>query len=234
MPASKSSKIADGQGQSIGKRRTYNSQSMAERRTRIINATLAIIEEDGLSNVTIRNVSKRADVALRTLYLYFDNREAMISVAIKEFLHQSLDSGPDKGKPATVADVIGRLDRLNDVIKAKRAYSAALAPIYFSANLDAGIYETLKGIALSHVFPFLDNIFAAAKFRPSAQTRELICAQIANTEYALINDSLAGRLPEEHLALFLKFSVLNCIAGFLPKVPKDLAEALRELQKEIP
>lgn len=234
MPPGKSNRISDSADQSIGKRRTYNSRLMAERRTSIIDATLAIIEEEGLSNVTIRNVSKRAGVALRTLYLYFDNREAMISVAIKEFLHQALDSGSDKGEPATVADVIDRLDRLSEVINAKLAYSAALAPIYFSANLDKSIYDTLKGIALSHVFPFLDNMFATCKFRPSPLMRELICVQIANTEYALINDTLAGRLPEEHLALFLKFSVLTCIAGFLPKVPKDLAEALRQLQEAIP
>lgn len=233
MPASKSRKAASAAEDSVGKRRTYNSRSMAERRTRIIDATLAIIEESGLASVTIRNVSKRAGVALRTLYLYFDNREAMISVAIKEFLHRSMLSRSGKGEPETLADVIERLDRLSDVINAARAYSAALAPIYFSANLDQGIYETLKSIALSHVFPFLDNVFAATRFRPDPLMRELICAQIANTEYALINDTLAGRLPEEHLALYLKISVLACITGFLPKVPKDISETLRELQSSL-
>lgn len=233
MPASNSRKTSSSTGDSVGKRRTYNSRSMAERRTRIIDATLTIIEESGLASVTIRNVSKRAGVALRTLYLYFDNREAMISVAIKEFLHRSMLSRPGEGNPETLADVIERLDRLSEVINTARAYSAALAPIYFSANLDQGIYDTLKSIALSHVFPFLDNMFAATRLRPGPLLRELICAQIANTEYALINDTLAGRLPEEHLALYLKISVLACIAGFLPKVPKDIAETLRELQSSL-
>lgn len=234
MPTTRSSKVSSAAEAAIGKQRTYNSQSMAERRTRIIEATLAIIEESGLASVTIRNVSKRANVALRTLYLYFDNREAMISVAIKEFLHRSLISRAAKDEPETLEDVIDRLERLSEVINAARAYSAALAPIYFSANLDDGIYETLKGIALSHVFPFLDNLFAATKFRPSPLMRELICAQIANTEYALINDTLAGRLPEAHLALYLKISVLTSIAGFLPKVPKDISDTLRGLHATLP
>ena len=229
MPGPKTSKVAATADEPNGKRRTYNSRSMAERRTGIIDATLAIIEESGLASVTIRNVSRRAGVALRTLYLYFDNREAMISVAIKEFLHRSLIAQTAKDEPETLADVIERLDRLSDVIFAARAYSAALAPIYFSANLDNGIYQTLKGIALSHVFPFLDNLFSATKFRPNQLMRELICAQIANTEYALINDTLAGRLPDEHLATYLKISVLSCIAGYLPKVPKDISEALKDL-----
>lgn len=207
---------------------------MAERRARIISATLAIIEEDGLNSVTIRNVSKRAGVALRTLYLYFDNREAIISVAIKEFFHQRVEAAPDHHAPATITDVTERLDRLSNVILAARAYSAALAPIYFSANLDTGIYDILKNIALSHVFPFLDNMFAVSRARVTPQLRELICIQIANTEYAIINDVLVGRLPDELLALCLKTSVLACVAGFLPKTPTELARTLAELHAAFP
>lgn len=230
MPAKTGAREIDAAQASIGKQRTYNSRSMAERRARIIAATLAIIEEEGLNGVTIRNVSKRAGVALRTLYLYFDNREAIISVAIKEFFHQRVEAVPDPHPPATIADVTERLDRLSNVIQAARAYSAALAPIYFSANLDAGIYAVLKSIALSHVFPFLDNMFAATRARVGPQLKELICTQIANTEYAIINDVLVGRLPEDLLALCLKTSVLACVAGFLPKVPAELARTLADLQ----
>lgn len=233
MPKTKSKIGPADAGSSLGKPRTYNSRSMAERRSRIIAATLAIIEEGGPNAATIRNVSKRAGVALRTLYLYFDNREAMISVAIKEFFHQSLEVGSDKNDPATVADVVERLDRLCDVIRESRSYSAALAPIFFSPNADEGIYGILKQMGLSHVFPFLDNALAAARMKPSPQMKDLICTQIANTEYAVINDVFAGRLPEAQLDLFLKLSVLACIAGFLPKVPKDLSETLRELQAAI-
>lgn len=216
----------------VGKSRTYNSRSMAERRAGIIAATLAIIEESGLASATIRNVSKRAGVALRTLYLYFDSREAMVSVAIKEFFHQSIENRGELDQPETVEDVVARLHHLAEVVLSSRSYSAALAPIYFSANIDVGIYAVLKSIALSHVFPFLDNAFAASQFRPTPEMREFICAQIANTEYALINDTLAGRLPETHLALNLSIAVLGCIAGHLPRIPPDIVTKLAELRRE--
>lgn len=233
MPRTKKDALPTDMGTPLGKRRAYNSRSMAERRSRIIAATLAIIEESGPNSATIRNVSKRAGVALRTLYLYFDNREAMISVAINEFFHQSLEVGSDKADPATVGDVVERLNRLCEVIEKSRAYSESLSPIFFSPNVDQAIYGILRQIGLSHVFPFLDNVLAAAKMRPSPQLKELICTQIANTEYAVINDVFAGRLPEQKLAVCLKLSVLSCIAGFLLKVPKDLSETLRELQAEL-
>lgn len=216
-----------------GKQRAYNSRSMAERRARIISATLATIEENGLAKTTIRNVSKRAGVALRTLYLYFDNREAMISVAINQFFHQSVELGADQAGPATLEEMLDRLDRLSHVILTSRAYSAALAPIYFSTNLDNSIYDVLKNIALSHVFPFLENCLATARFRPSPQLMNVISTHIANCEYAVINDALAGRLPEDQLALCLKISVLSCIIGFLPKPPKNLVIALQGLQTEL-
>ncbi|WP_150293203.1 TetR/AcrR family transcriptional regulator [Sphingobium estronivorans] len=233
MPRTKNNPAPVDPAASLGKRRTYNSRSMTERRSRIIAAALAIIEEGGPNSATIRSVSKRAGVALRTLYLYFDNREAMISVAIKEFFHQSLELDSSKNDPATVADVVERLDRLCDVIEKSRSYSKALSPIFFSPNVDQAIYDVLKQMALSHVFPFLDNALAATRMRPSQQLKELICTQISNTQYAVINDVFSGRLSEENFALFLKISVLSCIAGYLPKIPKDMKETLRELQAEL-
>lgn len=220
----------NGATEALGRQRAYNSQSMADRRSRIIAATLATIEEDGLAKTTIRTVSKRAGVALRTLYLYFDNREAMISIAIKEFFHQSVEAGKDEEGPATLDQMLERFDRLSDVIEGSRAYSAALAPIYFSTNLDSRIYDILRNIALSHVFPYLDICLKSARVRPNMQMKDLICTHIANTEYAVINDALAGRLPEDRLGLCLKIAVLSCIAGFIPKPPKDLVAALQELQ----
>lgn len=216
-----------------GRRRSYNSHSMNERRSRIIAATLAIIAEEGLAGATIRNVSKRAGVALRTLYLYFESREAIIGVAIKEYFYRSIDTGPDAHSPETLQDVLDRFDRLSEIVLAAKTYSAALAPVYFSSNLDKGIYDILKTIALSHVYPFLDNALAAGNTKMGPQARELLDLQIANLEYAVIDDVLSGRLPERHLATYLKLSVMSFIIGYLPKPPKDFRRAMEQLHADL-
>ena len=211
--------------------RTYKSKAMEERRARIIAATLAIIEESGIAGATIRNVSERADVALRTLYLYFDNREAMIGTAIKEFFYTLIAEEGAGAGPRNVEEVLSRLDHLTKIIRRKHQYSKELAPVYFSSNLDSSIYGILSDIALSHVTPFLDDLVAEGPNKLTRTELHFLRTLIANTEYSVIDDAMNGRLPRARLATFLKLGVLLTIAGFLPEPPAELSDKIRELRK---
>ncbi|HEY6641281.1 TetR/AcrR family transcriptional regulator [Povalibacter sp.] len=214
-------------------RRTYKSKAMEERRARIIAATLAIIEESGISGATIRNVSERADVALRTLYLYFDNREAMIGTAIKEFFYDLIAEEGAGAGPRSVEEVLSRIDQLTKIIRRKREYSKELAPVYFSSSLDSSIYAILHDIAISHVTPFLDDLVAEGPNKLARAELHFLRTLIANTEYSVIDDAMNGRLPKARLGTFLKLGVLSSIAGFLPEPPAQLSATIRELRKLI-
>lgn len=215
------------------KKRVYNSKAMIDRRNRILSVTLELIEEKGLNGVTIREVSKRSGVALRTLYLYFDNREEMFSIAIKEFFLESISqSGPVEG-PNTLPEVLRRLDRLTDIVLHRPAYSAALAPIFFSQNIDIKIYEILKEIAISHVSEFLDKLTSSKANYLNDSEKNLLHSQIANIEFAVIDDALRGRIAEDQLNVSLKIAVLSLIQGFLPKPPPSIKKALAELRAEL-
>ncbi|MFC4312664.1 TetR family transcriptional regulator [Steroidobacter flavus] len=210
--------------------RTYQSKAMVERRARIIAATLAIVEESGIGAATIRNVSERANVALRTLYLHFDNRETMIGTAIKEFFYESIAAEGAGTGPQSIEEILSRIDRLTRIIKRKREYSRQLAPVYFSSSLDSGIYGILRDIAISHVTPFLDNLVAGERNRIGKTELLLLHTLIANAEYSIIDDAMNGRLPEQKLATFLKLGMLATIAGFIPNPPEELLATIRELR----
>jgi AcrR family transcriptional regulator len=203
---------------------------MTERRARIIAATLEIVEESGINAATIRNVSERAGVALRTLYLQFDNREAMIGMAIKEFFYQSIAEEGAGAGPQTIEEILSRIDRLTRIMKRKRQYSRELAPVYFSSSLDSGIYSILRDIAISHVTPFLDNLVAEERNRLAKAELNFLRTLIANAEYSIIDDAMNGRLPEQKLGTFLKIGVLSSIAGFIPHPPAELLETIRKLR----
>src|SRR5690554_351410 len=215
------------------KKRKYNTKAMRERQARIISATLELIEEGGIGAATIRDVSKRANVALRTLYLYFENREAMIGSAIKEFFHTSISqNGVDQG-PRTLAEVLDRFDRLEDIILRKRAYSRELAPVFFSTNLEPAIHKILRDMAISHVVPYLDDVVAAQPQKFSNDQLEFLKSQIANIEYSIIDNCLSGRIPEEKIHILLKVGVLAFIAGYVENPPADLVATLRDMQQAI-
>lgn len=202
---------------------------MVERRARIIAATLAIVEESGIAAATTRNVSERAGVALRTLYLQFENREAMIGTAIKEFFYESI-AEEGAGAPHSIAEILSRIDRLTRIIKRKREYSKELAPVYFSSSLDSGIYGILRDIAISHVTPFLDNLVAADNNKLTPTELSFLHTLIANAEYSIIDDAMNARLPEQKLATLLKLGVLSSIAGFIPNPPAELLATIRSLR----
>ncbi|MBL8270255.1 TetR/AcrR family transcriptional regulator [Steroidobacter sp.] len=210
--------------------RTYQSKAMVERRARIIAATLAIVEESGIAAATTRNVSERAGVALRTLYLQFENREAMIGTAIKEFFYESIAEEGAGAGPRTIEEILSRIDRLTRIIKRKREYSKELAPVYFSSSLDSGIYGILRDIAISHVTPFLDDLVAADSNKLAKPELNFLHTLIANAEYSIIDDAMNGRLPEQKLGTLLKLGVLSSIAGFIPNPPAELLETIRQLR----
>ncbi len=212
-------------------KRPYNSRSMVERRQRILKATLQLIEEGGLSGVTIRQISKKSDVALRTLYLYFGSREVIIGVAIKDFFYKNIEESGADPEPKTISSLFDRFDRLTSIIIGNESYSSALAPIFFSSNIDPTIYEILKDIAISHVKSFVDELASSKANALSDVERNLLIAQIANVEFSVINDALSGRIPLPQLSTCLKLAVLSLVAGFIPKPPAELKSAILELRR---
>lgn len=57
-------------------------EAQRERYTRILDTTLRILDESGPHGVQVREVSRRADVALATLYRYFPSRDFLIAMAL--------------------------------------------------------------------------------------------------------------------------------------------------------
>ncbi|WBX84416.1 TetR/AcrR family transcriptional regulator [Sphingosinicella microcystinivorans] len=214
-------------------KRPYNSRSMVERRQRILKATLQLIEEDGVNGVTIRQISKKSDVALRTLYLYFGSREVIIGVAIKDFFYKNIEESGADPEPKTIASLLDRFDRLTDIIIGSKSYSSALAPIFFSANIDPGIYDILREIAISHVKSFVCELASSKANALSEGEKDLLIAQMANIEFAVINDALSGRIPLADLSACLKLAVLSLVAGFIPKPPADLKAAIQDLRQSL-
>lgn len=53
-----------------------------ERYVRILDTTLTILDEAGPQGLQMRDVSRRADVALATLYRYFPSRDYLIAMAL--------------------------------------------------------------------------------------------------------------------------------------------------------
>ena len=61
---------------------TKRTEDLDATRRELVQATLDVAAEGGLDALTMQAVANRADVAVRTVYNYFDSRDALIAAAM--------------------------------------------------------------------------------------------------------------------------------------------------------
>lgn len=124
------------------------SVAQRERRSRILDATLALASGGGYDAVQMRAVAERADVALGTLYRYFPSKvHLLVSVLAREFEQAELQLR-DKPIPGdNPADrVIALLRRLSRGLQADPQLTEALTRAFMFA--DASVSEGIHRVGM--------------------------------------------------------------------------------------
>jgi AcrR family transcriptional regulator len=130
-------------------------------RERILEAAIAQIAEDGLSELTIPLVAERAEVSLRTVYRHFPTKDELID-SVAEFRDMQFGS---HGPPASVEELVettpalfegfaarDELVRASDVSaagrqihdRARRRRAKALSAIFEDVSADLSPAETRR------------------------------------------------------------------------------------------
>jgi AcrR family transcriptional regulator len=91
-------------------------RNQAARRSRVIEAAMALASEGGYDAVQMRDVASRASVALGTIYRYFTSKDQLLAAAMVEWLgqlEQQVAQRPPRGGTAAerVVDVVRRANR---------------------------------------------------------------------------------------------------------------------------
>jgi AcrR family transcriptional regulator len=185
---------------------------MADRRRRILAEAQAMIEELGVQGFTIRELSRRADVAQRTLYNQFGSKEDIIASAINTHFAGVLAATPPPPPPADFEAHLRRIDVLLDHTIGLRRYVTAMVGVFFSPSVDRRLYDTLRWIAEAGSAAWLQSAGEAgvlAKLSPDDRVR--LSSLLINTGYANITDWTAGRISDEEMRLRYKVNFLICI-----------------------
>jgi TetR/AcrR family transcriptional regulator, cholesterol catabolism regulator len=91
-------------------------RNQAARRSRVIEAAVALAAEGGYDAVQMRDVAVRASVALGTIYRYFTSKDQLLAAAMVEWLkglEDEVGRRPPRGDTAAerVVDVVRRASR---------------------------------------------------------------------------------------------------------------------------
>ena len=111
------------------------------RRQRIVEAAIELGTEGGYEAVHMRIVAERADVALATVYRYFESKDHLISAAVSEWtaqLQSRLSRSPARGD-TPVEQLVDVLRRASRGLERRPLFAAALIRALHSPDPGVGV-----------------------------------------------------------------------------------------------
>ena len=208
----------------------YSSAAIYERRRRILDETRKLIAERGLAGFSMDEISRRADVAKRTLYNAFQTKERMIAIAIHEYFERYVSKIPYTAPPGTLQ---GTIERLLFVIQRNRQirnYISAIMSIYFSPEADRSIWQTMHSMAVESNLQWIKELMVKRQLQPWVDPQRL-ADDVVRLEYSIIYDWCRGQISDDDVALHLVTAHLTCMAGATRGVArKQIEEKLLELR----
>ena len=89
-----------------------------EKQQRIKEATVRLILREGIEGASVAKIAKEADVSPATIYIYYANKDEMLSEVFREYAHRSYRSLLDGVRPD-----MGGAELIDTLIRGYFAYS---------------------------------------------------------------------------------------------------------------
>lgn len=207
----------------------YSSAQIQERRLRILRETRKMIAEGGIEAFSIRSLCKRADVAQRTLYNAFHNKDRIIALAIWHTYQEAHLDISYQTDPCTIQGIVNRLIMVNRRNLRSPNYARAVMAIYFSPSTSNDIWEALREMVFLNQRRWLVRLREEGLLQDWADVDE-VAADLANLEYSVINDWAQGRLDDSQYLFRLVKAFLNYAAGVTCGTERETAcQMLRDM-----
>ena len=190
----------------------YSSASIQERRQRILHEARRMIAEAGISGFSVRTLCRNADVAQRTLYNAFQNKDRLIAIAIREAYEQVNRHMRYRTSADTLDGIIDRLISVNTRNLKARNYTKAVVSLYFSPSIGADVWDALRQMVFLNLRRWLDRLERDGELEDWVPIDQ-VASDFANIEYAIINDWAVGRLTDDQYLPRLVMGVLAHAAG---------------------
>ncbi len=205
----------------------YSSPMILERRRRLLKEARHMIAEVGLEGFSIRKLCQQADVAQRTLYNAFQNKDRLIAFAIREAFDEFSIYVRHQTDPASLDGWVGRTIAINRRNFRVRNYTKAVCAIYFAPSTPRDVWGTLQDMSLSGNLAWME--LRRDDLHPWIDI-DHFAHSMANVQYSTINDWCLGRLADTDYLPRLAENMLLLLVG---AVHGPLAEEATEMLAEL-
>ena len=209
----------------------YASSLIIERRRRILTTARKMIATEGISAVNMDEISRRADVAKRTLYNAFQSKERLIAEAIHQYFEDYEVELVYTTPIATARRMAEHLALVAHRNLSIRNYTRALVEIYYSSDVEPNIRQTIGEIVAHSHRPWVIRLHAERQLQPWINHDTLI-DDLTRYRYAVANDWTHGRIPDEGFATTLIVGVMTIMIGATkPRGRRESEDVLKDLDR---
>ncbi|MCB2047476.1 MAG: TetR/AcrR family transcriptional regulator [Novosphingobium sp.] len=230
QPSSTQKPASPRKGEANTRANGYSSPSIIARRHRILDETRRMIDEVGITNLSMDDVAKRADVAKRTLYNAFQSKEHLVASAISKYFE-------DYANIIEYSTEAGSLDRMIEHLAivafrnlSIRNYTRALMNVYFSSDVDPEIRLAIHQIAAKPQEPWVLAMERKRQLQPWIDAEDLL-TMLVRYRYATAHAWAEGLIPDDQLVTEVIRGFLTFAAGAVTGAArKQIIEVLTNLE----
>ena len=215
----------------VAQRGRYISDTILARRRRMLEAAKQMIAEAGPDGFTIRDLSRRANVSVTTIYATYGDKLGLVAAAIEDY-YQSL---PLSRAPQTtsLATLLASKEDVRRAILANPPYARHYAELYFSRSVDPRIYKVIRdtSTASGGHMPWLQKSLRDGDIVPGLGI-DYLTTLFANQRLTVLHDWAHGRVSDEGLGTALQMAFLIIARGVtrgqaLARVDTELMRLVR-------
>jgi AcrR family transcriptional regulator len=184
----------------------YASEDMEVRRVRILVEARKLIEL-GEKKMTIAKLSECADVAPRTIYRAFEDRDGVILAVIREHMQaisEFLSKSPIEGD---IDSVMREYDWIVAELFRGAEFARVLISFYFSPRPGDTTIKELRSVAMRRMNAFLGHA-DRRRLRNLRLDRALLAQRMVDDEYLILTKWAIGRIEDRQVGNELKASFL--------------------------
>jgi AcrR family transcriptional regulator len=211
----------------------YASSSIIERRRRILSTTRKMIASEGIAAVSMDEISRRADVAKRTLYNAFQSKERLIAAAIHQYFEDYEVELAYTTPAATAERMAEHLSLMAHRNLTIRNYTRALVDIHYSADVEPNIRQTIADIVTHSHRPWIDRLHTERQLQPWI-SRDILVDDLTRYRYAVAHDWAHERIADDRFGPTLITGVMTLMIGATkPRARRECEEALKDIERFI-
>ncbi len=178
----------------------------------MLEVAKAMIAEGGSEGFTIRELGRRANVSVTTIYATYGDKEGLIAAAIQDY-YDSLPVSRIR-QTTSLPALLSATDLAREAVLANKPYARQYAELYFSGTLDPRIYQAIQDTATKAggQLPWLQKAFHDGDVVPGLSV-EQIMTLLANHRLMVLHDWAQGRIKDEDLGTATRRAFLIMARG---------------------